>query len=416
MDSLRQLLLERFKRQLEADFEAMVEAVTAIHAYAPDSDDAILMDELRELGRQHITTFLRFAQEECEPDMSEFDFMRQWGEQKARDLVPLPANLHTYFIGQRLFADRIVGAAGPDVRLRAEALRLVARLTEYTALALTATVEGYIETLDGERADREVAQRDLLEHLITRGPDTRGSLARRAANLGLEVGRSQVVAITRVEPSGGADPSPMPRRWAAKALARGSGRGAHFAFVVVRPDDVVAVLDSTGDRRARAVVEEVREHFQSRDGVNLTCGIGTPFSDLPGLRGSYDEARRALRHCNPRCPIISSPDDITLVEDLAVSSSDNVGRLIPPRTRQALGDPELRTTLQAYVTANLSVAATAKALIMHPNSVRYRLKRIAALTGRDPRQFSDLFELRAAARILEREAGQSPPAAGRGVF
>jgi sugar diacid utilization regulator len=160
------------------------------------------------------------------------------------------------------------------------------------------------------------------------------------------------------------------------------------------------------------VVEEVRERFQSHDGINLTCGIGTPFSDLPGLRGSYDEARRALRHCNPRCPIISSPDDISLVEDLAVSSSDNVGRLIPQRTRQALADPELRTTLQAYIAANLSVAATAKALILHPNSVRYRLKRIATLTGRDPRQFSDLFELRAAARFLEREAGQSQPAAG----
>jgi sugar diacid utilization regulator len=93
-----------------------------------------------------------------------------------------------------------------------------------------------------------------------------------------------------------------------------------------------------------------------------------------------------------------------LVEDLAVSSGADVGRLIPARTRQALADPELRSTLQAYVTANLNVAATAKALILHPNSVRYRLKRIASLTGRDPRQFSDLFELRAAARILEGEA------------
>jgi DNA-binding PucR family transcriptional regulator len=69
-------------------------------------------------------------------------------------------------------------------------------------------------------------------------------------------------------------------------------------------------------------------------------------------------------------------------------------------------------TLQAYITANLNVAAAAKSLILHPNSVRYRLKRIATLTGRDPRRFSDLFELRAAALILEREVGQSEHAAG----
>jgi sugar diacid utilization regulator len=407
MAPFTQVLLERFERQVEADFETMVGAVAAINDYAPNAEDAILMDELRELGRQHITTFLRFAEDDRAPDVSEFDFMRRWGEQKARDMVPLPANLHTYFIGQQLLADRIVAAAGPDVGLRAEALRLVVRLTEYTALALTASVEGYTETMQRDRADREVAQGDLLEQLLTSGPDTQGLLTRRAANLGLEAGRSQVVVIIRVEPLCTAGPSPMPRRWAAQALARGSGRGANYAFVVVRSNDVVAVLDSGGDRRARTVVEEVQRHVQSRESVSLTGGIGTPFMGLPGVRGSYDEARRALRHCTPRCPIICSPDDITLVEDLAVSSVDNVGRLIPARTRQALADPELRSTLEAYITANLNVAATAKALILHPNSVRYRLKRIATLTGRDPRQFSDLFELRAAARILERETRQS---------
>jgi DNA-binding PucR family transcriptional regulator len=42
---------------------------------------------------------------------------------------------------------------------------------------------------------------------------------------------------------------------------------------------------------------------------------------------------------------------------------------------------------------------------LHPNSVRYRLARIATLTGRDPRQVIDLFELCAAARIMDKECG-----------
>ena len=51
----------------------------------------------------------------------------------------------------------------------------------------------------------------------------------------------------------------------------------------------------------------------------------------------------------------------------------------------------------------MNVAATAKVLVLHPNSVRHRLRRIAALTGRDPRNVADLFELRAAARLLDSE-------------
>src|SRR4030081_3912085 len=39
-----------------------------------------------------------------------------------------------------------------------------------------------------------------------------------------------------------------------------------------------------------------------------------------------------------------------------------------------------------FVEADLSVAATASAMSLHPNSLRYRLGRITELTGRDPRK------------------------------
>jgi len=47
-----------------------------------------------------------------------------------------------------------------------------------------------------------------------------------------------------------------------------------------------------------------------------------------------------------------------------------------------------------------------RALSLHPNSLRYRLRRIAEATGSDPRTLAGLLELIAAARL----AG---PAAGR---
>ena len=71
-------------------------------------------------------------------------------------------------------------------------------------------------------------------------------------------------------------------------------------------------------------------------------------------------------------------------DELVATSDGTLGHLVPAAIRQALGDPTVRETLQVFVEADLNVAATAKALSLHPNSLRYRLGRITELTGRDP--------------------------------
>jgi DNA-binding PucR family transcriptional regulator len=53
----------------------------------------------------------------------------------------------------------------------------------------------------------------------------------------------------------------------------------------------------------------------------------------------------------------------------------------------------LLPTLRAFVEGDGSVNNTARDLHLHPNSLRYRLKRIAELTGSDPRVFSDRIAL-----------------------
>ena len=47
---------------------------------------------------------------------------------------------------------------------------------------------------------------------------------------------------------------------------------------------------------------------------------------------------------------------------------------------------------------------------LHENSVRYRLRKIAQLTGRDPRNITDLLELIAASRIITTpDGGKAAP-------
>ncbi|WP_438432968.1 CdaR family transcriptional regulator [Gorillibacterium sp. sgz500922] len=55
--------------------------------------------------------------------------------------------------------------------------------------------------------------------------------------------------------------------------------------------------------------------------------------------------------------------------------------------------PDLLETLRSFIYYSGSVQHTSEALNIHRNTLQYRLKRIHALTGKDPRNLLELFEL-----------------------
>jgi DNA-binding PucR family transcriptional regulator len=69
----------------------------------------------------------------------------------------------------------------------------------------------------------------------------------------------------------------------------------------------------------------------------------------------------------------------------------------------------LTETLDAYLDSGGAIEACARALFVHPNTVRYRLKRIADFTGRDPTTPRDAYVLRVASTVgrLTRQAQHS---------
>jgi DNA-binding PucR family transcriptional regulator len=61
--------------------------------------------------------------------------------------------------------------------------------------------------------------------------------------------------------------------------------------------------------------------------------------------------------------------------------------------------PALTETLDAYLDSGGAIEACARKLFVHPNTVRYRLKRIADFTGRDPTLPRDAYVLRVASTV-----------------
>jgi DNA-binding PucR family transcriptional regulator len=70
-------------------------------------------------------------------------------------------------------------------------------------------------------------------------------------------------------------------------------------------------------------------------------------------------------------------------------------------------DPALTQTLDAYLDSGGAIEACARKLTVHPNTVRYRLKRITDFTGRDPTVPRDAYVLRVAITVgrLRRDSG-----------
>ncbi|WP_258017015.1 PucR family transcriptional regulator [Nocardioides marinisabuli] len=66
----------------------------------------------------------------------------------------------------------------------------------------------------------------------------------------------------------------------------------------------------------------------------------------------------------------------------------------------------LTDTLTAYFEAGTSIEATARALFVHANTVRYRLRQVTDLVGLDPTQPRDAFTLQIAL-VLGRQSGRS---------
>jgi len=74
--------------------------------------------------------------------------------------------------------------------------------------------------------------------------------------------------------------------------------------------------------------------------------------------------------------------------------------------------PTLIETLDAYLDCGGAIEACARKLFVHPNTVRYRLKRITDFTGRDPTQPRDAYVLRVASTIGQLNYPTQPSGVG----
>jgi PucR C-terminal helix-turn-helix domain/GGDEF-like domain len=168
----------------------------------------------------------------------------------------------------------------------------------------------------------------------------------------------------------------------------------------VQGSRLIVVLGGTDDPLAAA------ERFTGRFGPGPVV-VGPPVRDLRSASASARAALAGLRAAPawPDAPNPVSADE--LLPERALDGDDEAARVLATRVYEPLlsGGPALLDTLTAYLEQGSSLEATARMLFVHPNTVRYRLRRIGELTGYTPSVGREGFTLWVAV-ILGRLSGR----------
>jgi putative transposase len=153
-----------------------------------------------------------------------------------------------------------------------------------------------------------------------------------------------------------------------RAITAGCRAIGHHPFVDVLEGDVVGVAP-----RAPALVD--------CPGI---VGVGPP-ADLTAIEPSFATASRVLEVAERfGRPGVYRLEDLSL--RVAVAAEDElgellVGRYLRPLEKLGAKSAAVLETVAAFIEHGLSVKATAEALDIHQNTVRYRLGRFEELTG-----------------------------------
>jgi DNA-binding PucR family transcriptional regulator len=124
----------------------------------------------------------------------------------------------------------------------------------------------------------------------------------------------------------------------------------------------------------------------------------------PMLTAAYHSASEAISGMNAVAGWRGAPRPVLareLLPERALMGDASAIAALHTDVMRPLADagPTLTETLDAYLDCGGAIEACARKLFVHPNTVRYRLRRIADFTGRDPTQPRDAYVLRVAATV-----------------
>ncbi|MEY2567899.1 MAG: hypothetical protein QOE35_2428 [Actinomycetota bacterium] len=322
----------------------------------------VMEHEVLPTSRAIVEAFLEAIIAGDEPDPRRLAAIPAMGRRRLELGVPLEPVLHVYRIASRVMWDEIVSATRPgDEAALAE---LGGLWMEYMDVAASIMAAAYLDASHQSLRAVDARRRALIDALLSaEGPAEVASVSIRFSTA---LATSYVPVL--VEGDHASARIDVVLDAAPDGTIAGERTGSLLLLVPTALPDVNPLLRAAGPSALLAW------SAAATPGPALLAEVGTAETLLMAARtagitsGAY------------------GPDDL-LVEQL-LAGNQRVAASLSRRVREALAgrdhDGLITSTLRTFL-ATGSVPDTARAEVVHPNTVLYRLKRVRELTGLDPR-------------------------------
>jgi carbohydrate diacid regulator len=355
---------------LAHDIVARTMRIIPFNVNVMDANGVILASgEPGRVGEQHDGALLALARKET----VEIDAASARHMHGARPGVNLPLTVNGQICGA-------VGLSGePDeVRRYGQLVQLTAEMILEQA------------NLAGELQRDSRYREAFVLNLIRYEAASRTELEAWGQRLGVNFARMQVVFLLELQPdAAGADRALAEiQRLQMRLLARQPGALAATVgpceMVIVDAFDAGKKAETMAQRRLQAFAALMQEECQ----LPFTLAMGIARAGVEGVSISYQSAKhtaRLGRHRQPHQKTFSYYDLALPVLLSGLASGWQAEQLRVPIARidQDKNREMLRQTLDAWFAHNENSSGTASALDIHRNTLDYRLRRIAELTGLD---------------------------------
>ncbi|SED62987.1 transcriptional regulator, CdaR family [Streptomyces sp. 2112.3] len=367
---------ERIRQRLIADPGVVAAVVTAVREQVPAYaalDDGRL-HEVRAIAAWALDRLLHLWVTDGALTPADLRRFRGIAAARAADGCPMQAVLRAYRVAATVLTDEIAAATPPPAAPDAFALARMALTTLDTLSEEMATA--YTATSEDLTADRDRALRLLLDDLISGRHASIGALTDRAARLGRQLPDPYCLLVA--EPAD-ADGAGVTQETAAGLLSSFGGHdGGLTPLVTVRGSRAVLLLPAAAGAPAPRVLGERGLRGCALSGESLDR-IAVAY------RLAADALDTAPAHAHHPERVLTDGDAqvLALLGGRPATTPEQISRLILGPLLQP-GRRHLMDALTTYLDTG-SASAAARKLGLHPQSLRYRLRRIADLTTRDPR-------------------------------
>ena len=400
-------LASRYAEIGEAIADRVVEEIPGYGSADPE-----LVADLRAGATATVEVLARAFAEGSTLRREDLTFLREVAPRRVHQGISLEEFLHAYRVALHAIWDACAEEAARLKVSQAAGFALARSAIDAIDTITTQAAEAYLREETRLRTQSGRAARDLVERLIDGQSANPGR--RHSAAPGLDPTGRLLTVVGRVEQTRLAIGDAL--QLAKDALEESMSIGTVRPLATIRHGELVLISGGSAPGAKIASLRAERQRTIEEHGTDVRYGVSVPSQGFASIQQAYREAVLSLSYTSASRPVVSL-DELSALECALIGATATAKAMIASKADnlRALPDDELAAaveTIRAFATADLNVSKAAEQMHVHPNTVRYRLRQIAAKSGYDPRTFAGLVDLIC---ILETtDAGERALASGDG--